>query len=198
MNNIKHFDEFITEVKSDKDIVKDLARHLSFDRDVVKYLNTSRAKRKMGWRELLADKLHGKNLDYINYITKNMVADYNPQIVGPINFKDMEGDFDVENENDKDKDKGKSPIEKKLDKLEDRIDAISDILEIKPGFPKATEITKQELDLTPLEDKIADTKEKQVKSFIFARISQKIRRVLGDFAEATRGGRVVSYKALTL
>ena len=32
MNNIKHFDEFITEVKSERDIVKDLARHLSFDR----------------------------------------------------------------------------------------------------------------------------------------------------------------------
>jgi hypothetical protein len=159
MNNIKDFDEFITEVKSERDIVKDLARHLSFDRDIVKYLNTSRAKRKIGWRELLADKLHGKNLDYINYITKNMVADYNPQIVGPTNFKDMEGDFDVENENGKDKDDEKSPIEKKLDKLEDRINAISDVLEIKPGFPEATEITKQELDLTPFEDKIKDSED---------------------------------------
>ena len=155
MNNIKHFDEFITEVKSDKDIVKDLARHLSFDRDVVKYLNTSRAKREIGWRELLADKLHGKNLDYINYITKNMVADYNPQIVGPMNFKDDEGDFDIENEKDK-SDDGKSPLEKKIDRLEDRIDAISDVLEIKPGYPEATEITKQELDLTPFEDKIGN------------------------------------------
>ena len=155
MNNIQNFDEFITEAKSERDIVKDLARHLSFDRDVVKYLNTSRAKRKIGWRELLADKLHGKNLDYINYITKNMVADYNPQIVGPMNFKDDEGDFDVENENDK-SDDGKSPLEKKIDRLEDRIDAISDVLEIKPGYPEATEITKQELDLTPFEDKIGN------------------------------------------
>ena len=155
MGKIKYFDEFITEAKSEKDIVKDLARHLSFDRDVVKYLNTSRAKREIGWRELLADKLHGKNLDYINYITKNMVADYNPQIVGPVNFKDDEGDFDVENEKDAAED-GRSPLEKKIDRLEDRIDAISDVLEIKPGFPEATEITKQELDLTPFEDKIGD------------------------------------------
>ena len=158
MNNIKYFDEFVTEAKSERDIVKDLARHLSFDRDVVKYLNTSRAKREIGWRELLADKLHGKNLDYINYITKNMVADYNPQIVGPMNFKDDEGDFDVENEKDASNDE-KTPIEKKIDKIEKKIETIEDILEIEPGFPEAIEITKQELDLTPLEDKIADNKD---------------------------------------
>lgn len=163
MNNIKYFDEFITEVKSDKDIVKDLARHLSFDRDIVKYLNTSRAKRKIGWRELLADKLHGKNLDYINYITKNMVADYNPQIVGPINFKDEEGDFDVELEKEAAEDDGKTPLERKIDKLEDKIDNIEDILEIEQEFPKTIEITKQELDLTPLEDKIGDNKDNEIK-----------------------------------
>ena len=158
MNNIKYFDEFVTEAKCERDIVIDLARHLSFDRDVVKYLNTSRAKRKIGWRELLADKLHGKNLDYINYITKNMVADYNPQIVGPMNFKDDEGDFDVENEKDASNDE-KTPLEKKIDKIEKKIDTIEDILEIEPGFPEAIEITKKELDLTPLEDKIADNKD---------------------------------------
>lgn len=163
MNNIKYFDEYITEVKSDKDIVKDLARHLSFDRDVVKYLNTSRAKREIGWRELLADKLHGKNLDYINYITKNMVADYNPQIVGPMNFKDTDGDFDVENEKEAKEDDGKTPLERKIDRLEDKINDIEDILEIEPGFPEAAKITKQELDLTPLEDKIAASKEKETK-----------------------------------
>jgi hypothetical protein len=161
MNNIKYFDEFITEEKSDKDIVKDLARHLSFDRDVVKYLNTSRAKREIGWRELLSDKLHGKNLDYINYITKNMVADYNPQIVGPTNFKDERGDFDVENEKSETEDNNKSPLEIKIDRLEKKIDDIEDILEIEPGFPEAIEITKKELDLTPLEDKIGDIKEKE-------------------------------------
>ena len=161
MNNIKYFDEFVTEAKSERDIVKDLARHLSFDRDVVKYLNTSRAKRKIGWRELLADKIHGKNLDYINYITKNMVADYNPQIVGPMNFKDDEGDFDVENEKTNNDDE-KSPIEKKIDRLEKKIDTLEDILEIKPGFPEAIEITKKELDLTPLEDKIAEKEENEI------------------------------------
>ena len=50
MNNIKQYSNFILEMKSDKDIVKDLARHLAFDKDIVKYLNTSRAKREMGWR----------------------------------------------------------------------------------------------------------------------------------------------------
>ena len=162
LNNIKHFDEFITEVKSEKDIVKDLARHLSFDRDIVKYLNTSRAKRKIGWRKLLADKLHGKNLDYINYITKNMVADYNPQIVGPMNFKDDEGDFDVELEKEAAEDDGKTPLERKIDKLEDKINNIEDILEIEPGFPETVEITKKELDLTPLEDKIGETKDNEI------------------------------------
>ena len=162
MNNIKDFDEFITEVKSERDIVKDLARHLSFDRDIVKYLNTSRAKRTIGWRELLADKLHGKNLDYINYITKNMVADYNPQIVGPMNFKDDEGDFDVENEKEAAENDGRTPLEKKLDRLEDKIDTIEDILEIEPGFPEAVKITKKELDLTPLEDKIAEIEDKEI------------------------------------
>ena len=156
MNNLKYFDEFITEVKSERDIVKDLARHLSFDRDVVKYLNTSRAKREVGWRELLADKLHGKNLNYINYITKNMVADYNPQIVGPMNFKDEDGDFDVENEKESKEDYDKNPIEKRLDRLEDKINTIEDILEVEPNFPETIKVTKDELDLTPLEDKIGD------------------------------------------
>ena len=59
MNNIKNYTEFLLEVKSDKDIVKDLARHLSFDKDIIKYLNTSRAKRELGWREMLDTKLHG-------------------------------------------------------------------------------------------------------------------------------------------
>lgn len=162
MNNIKYFDEFIIEMKSDKDIVKDLARHLSFDRDVVKYLNTSRAKREIGWRELLADKLHGKNLDYINYITKNMVADYNPQIVGPMNFKDEGGDFDVELEKDASEDDGKTPLERKINKLENKINNIEDILEVEPDFPETIKITKQELDLTPIEDKIGDKENKEI------------------------------------
>ena len=162
MNNLKNFDEFIIEMKSERDIVKDLARHLSFDRDVVKYLNTSRAKREMGWRELLADKLHGKNLNYINYITKNMVADYNPQIVGPMNFKDTEGDFDVENEKEAKENDEEAPLERKIKKLEDKIDTLEDVLEIDPVHPETVEVTKKELDLTPLVDKIIDIEDKEM------------------------------------
>jgi hypothetical protein len=91
-----------------------------------------------------------------------MVADYNPRIVGPINFKDTEGDFDVENEKDASEKDDKTPIEKKIDRLEDKINTLEDILEIEPGFPEAIEITKKELDLTPLEDKIADKEEKEL------------------------------------
>ena len=68
----------------------------------------------------------------------------------------------VKNENGKDKDNEKSPIEKKLDRLEDKINTIEDILEIEPGFAEAAEITKKELDLTPLEDKIKDSEDKDI------------------------------------
>ena len=56
MNNIKDFSQYVIEAKSEREIVRDLARRLSFDKDVIKYLNTSRAKRKIGWRELLQSK----------------------------------------------------------------------------------------------------------------------------------------------
>ena len=87
-----------------------------------------------------------------------MVADYNPQIVGPMNFKDTEGDFDVENEKAKKEDE-ETPLDKKIDRLENRIENLEDVLELKPGHPEATEVTKQELDLTPLEDKIDEPEE---------------------------------------
>ena len=90
---------------------------------------------------------------------KNMVADYNPQIVGPMNFKDEEGDFDVELEKEAAEDDGKTPLERKIDRLEDKINNIEDILEVEPDFPETIKITKQELDLTPLEDKIGDAKD---------------------------------------
>ena len=38
MNKIKSYKDFLLEYKSEEDIVKDLARHLSFDNDVIKYL----------------------------------------------------------------------------------------------------------------------------------------------------------------
>ena len=97
MNTLKSYSDFLLEMKSDKEIVRDLARHLAFDKDIVKYLNTSRAKREIGWREMLDTKLHGKNKDYINYLTKNMIADYNPQITGYININDPEeGELDTD------------------------------------------------------------------------------------------------------
>ena len=96
MNTIKSYNEFLLlEMKTEKEIVQDLARHLAFDRDVIKYLNTSRSKRKIGWRELLDYKLRGKQKDYINYITKNMVADYNPRITGYIKIDDGEDEAGI-------------------------------------------------------------------------------------------------------
>ena len=69
---------------------------------------------------------------------------------------------DVENEKEAAEDDGRTPLEKKIDRLEDKIDTIEDVLEIKPGFPESVEITKQELDLTPFEDKIKDNEDKDI------------------------------------
>lgn len=137
MNNIKTYSDFILEMKSEKDIVKDLARHLSFDKDIIKYLNTSRAKREMGWREMLDLKLHGKNKDYINYLTKNMVADYNPQITGYIHInKEDEGDFDKDQEEKRDEFDGLT-TDDKLTNLNDRMMDIEDVLGIDPSDEKS-------------------------------------------------------------
>lgn len=132
MNNIKNYTEFILEMKSDKDIVKDLARHLAFDKDIVKYLNTSRAKREIGWREMLDTKLHGKNKDYINYLTKNMIADYNPQITGYIHINDKtdEEDFD-QTKNDERGFNDMSP-EDQISDLNIRVSGVENLLGIDP------------------------------------------------------------------
>lgn len=146
MNNIKDFSQYVIEAKSEREIVRDLARRLSLDRDVIKYLNTSRAKRKIGWRELLQSKLHGSNLDYINYITKNMVADYNPQIVGFIN--PSEGGEEEENF---DKRVSKKRRDVKLDaslgNIENRLEDIEYVLGIDPDDSDTVEFAKQELGL---------------------------------------------------
>ena len=146
MNNIKDFSQYLIEAKSEREIVRDLARRLSFDKDVIKYLNTSRAKRKIGWRELLKSKLHGSNLDYINYITKNMVADYNPQIVGFINPKESD-----EEEENFDKRVSKKRRDMKLDAsigdIENRLEDIEDVLGIDPNDNDTVEFAKQELGL---------------------------------------------------
>lgn len=144
MNNIKSFDDFIFEVKSEKEIVRDLARHLAFDKDIIKYLNTSRAKRKIGWRELLDSKLHGGNKDYINYLTKNMVADYNPQITGYVHVDDVEGDFDAVSRNDR-RFAAISPEDQIAD-LNDRVGDMENILGIDPDDNDSLERVAAALD----------------------------------------------------
>jgi hypothetical protein len=146
MNNLKDYEEYINEAKSVREIVRDLARRLSFDKDVIKFLNTSRAKRTMGWRELLQSKLHGNNLDYINYITKNMVADYNPQITGYINVRDEEeGDFDEEEE-EKNKER-KGVLGDNIDDIESRVEDIEYVLGIDPDDRDTIDIAKDKLGL---------------------------------------------------
>ena len=145
MNNIKNYTEFLLEVKSDKDIVKDLARHLSFDKDIIKYLNTSRAKRELGWREMLDTKLHGKNKFYINYITKNMVADYNPQITGYIHINDDEDEEDFDQQ---DKDRGFDDMtpEEQIADLNDRVGDVEDLLGIDPDKDASLDQVAKALD----------------------------------------------------
>ena len=168
-NNIMTYHEFLFEMKSTREIVQTLARHLAFDKDVIKYLNTSRAKREMGWRELLDIKLHGKNKDYINYITKNMVADYNPQITGYIHIDD-ENDEDFDKMvDDKNKEKKKSSIKKKIEDLEDRTTDIENVLGIDPDDKESIDkvedalkdagYVKPEPELDDIEDDINDIEE---------------------------------------
>ena len=147
MNTIKDYSNFLLEIKSDKDIVKDLARHLAFDKDIIKYLNTSRAKRTMGWREMLDTKLHGKNKDYINYLTKNMIADYNPQITGYIHINDEdEGDFDQENEKERNHDFDGLSLEDKLQDLNKRLSDIEKTFGFDPDDERTLKAVADALD----------------------------------------------------
>jgi hypothetical protein len=146
MNNLKSYSDFLLEMKSDKEIVRDLARHLAFDKDIVKYLNTSRAKREIGWREMLDTKLHGKNKDYINYLTKNMIADYNPQITGYIHINDPEeGDFDNDEEM---KDRGFDDMstEDQIADLNIRVSGVEGLLGIDPDDEKSLDKVAKALD----------------------------------------------------
>ena len=146
MNNLKSYNDFLLEMKSDKEIVRDLARHLAFDKDIVKYLNTSRAKREIGWREMLDTKLHGKNKDYINYLTKNMIADYNPQITGYIHINDPEeGDFDNDEEM---KDRGFDDMstEDQIADLNIRVSGVEGLLGIDPDDEKSLDKVAKALD----------------------------------------------------
>ena len=146
MNTLKSYSDFLLEMKSDKEIVRDLARHLAFDKDIVKYLNTSRAKREIGWREMLDTKLHGKNKDYINYLTKNMIADYNPQITGYIHINDPEeGDFDNDEEM---KDRGFDDMstEDQTADLNIRVTGVEGLLGIDPDDEKSLDKVAKALD----------------------------------------------------
>lgn len=147
MNNLKDFTQYVNEVKSEREIVRDLARRLSLDKDIIKYLNTSRAKRTMGWRELLQTKLHGQNLDYINYITKNMVADYNPQITGYLHINDDEEDYEETEETGSGEEITKKELKNSLDGLIDRVEDIEDVLGIDPDDSDTVEFAKETLGL---------------------------------------------------
>lgn len=131
MNNIKRYTDYVNEIKSERKVVQDLARHLSFDKEVIKYLNTSRAKRTEGWRELLSRKLHGDNLNYINYITKNMVADYNPQITGFIGLGNEEDEEEKDGENIAST-TNKLSLGEIVDNINDRVENVEDVLGVKP------------------------------------------------------------------
>ena len=161
MNNIKSYSDFLLEMKSDKEIVRDLARHLAFDKDIIKYLNTSRAKRELGWREMLDTKLHGKNKDYINYLTKNMIADYNPQITGYIHINDPEeGDFDNEEE-EKDRGFDEMSQEEQIADLNVRVEDIEDILGIDPDDEKSIVKVVKALDKAGYEKPEPDVEEEE-------------------------------------
>lgn len=145
MNNLKDFTQYVNEVKTERDIVQGIARRLSLDKDVIKYLNTSRAKREIGWRELLQTKLHGGNLNYINYITKNMVADYNPQITGYVNIGKGEGGG-VDGENGEgDYDFGNAELGKSIRNIEKRMEDVEDILGIDLEDEETIERAKEKL-----------------------------------------------------
>lgn len=132
MKNIKSFDEYLTEEKSIEIKIKNISRHLAFDKDVIKYLNTTRSKREIGWRDLLTKKLRGDDVNYINYVTKNMVQNLNPKITGPtsVKFKNDDDDDDDQLELDNRLTDTESPD--RLGDIEDRLKNIEDTLGIDP------------------------------------------------------------------
>ena len=141
MDNIKTFDEFLSEAVSVETAIKNLARHLAFDKEVIKYLNTSRSKREIGWRDLLDKKLRGRDKEYINYITKNMVSDLNSEITGPVTVKVDDGDFD----NDEVVLSRFDELEPddKLDDLNRRLEDVEDTLGIDPDDEDTLDAAKR-------------------------------------------------------
>ena len=168
MEYVKSFSDFvcsriINEEQSIESKVKHLSRHLAFDKDVIKYLNSTRSKREIGWRDLLLKKLHGTNQDYITYITKNMVQNMNPKITGPVSVKFK---------NDEDEDKG-IELDSRLkglstdDKIEDinrRLEDVEDTLGIDPDNEDTLEKAKEkaeELGFDTIEDEEENDKEEE-------------------------------------
>ena len=142
MGYIKNFSDFLNESKSTEIIIKNLTKHLAFDKDIVKYLNTSRSKREMGWRELLAKKLKGSKSEYITYITKNMVADYNPKITGPTKIKIDDGDFDNPDEVEISRLSGLSTSDK-IEDINRRLEDVEDVLGINPDNKETLDKSKK-------------------------------------------------------
>lgn len=168
IKHIKNFYEFshssiITEEKSIENKVKSLSRHLAFDKDVIKYLNTTRSKREIGWRDLLLKKLHGSNQDYINYITKNMVQNMNPKITGPVSVK-FDNDDDETEEVELDSRLKGLPIDDKIEDINHRLEDIEDTLGIDPDdedtLIKAKE-KAEELGFDTIEDEDLEEKEEE-------------------------------------
>lgn len=141
MDNIKSFSEFLNEAKSIEYKIKQLARHLAFDKDVIKYLNTSRSKREMGWRDLLDTKLRAGDKEYITYITKQMVSDLNNAITGPVSVKVDDGDFDND-EVEISRFDNIAP-EDKMDDLNKRLEDVEDTLGIDPDDEKSLDKAKK-------------------------------------------------------
>lgn len=169
MSYIKKFSEYISsshinEEKSVQNTVKNISRHLAFDKDIIKYLNTPRSKREIGWRDLLLKKLHGSEQDYITYITKNMVQNLNNKITGPvsINFKDDDKDNETSVTLDT-RLKGMT-IDDKIDDINNRLENVENLLGIDPDdedtLTKARE-KASELGFDVLEREDEEIKEKE-------------------------------------
>lgn len=143
MRNIKSFDEYLTEKKSLELRIKNISRHLAFDKDIIKYLNTSKSKREIGWRDLLNKKLTGDNLNYVNYITKNMVTNLNPNnITGPtsVTYTNDEDDKDsVELDNTL----NNQPAPNELEIINNRLKDIEDTLGIDPDESETVDDSKE-------------------------------------------------------
>lgn len=136
MNNIKSYSEFVStnQINEDKSIenkIKNISRHLAFDKDVIKYLNTTRSKREIGWRDLLNTKLLGSDKNYINYITKNMVANHNSKITGPISVHVRNNDDDSSSI-ELDTTSKNTSLSKQVASINNRLEDVENVLGIDP------------------------------------------------------------------